>query len=139
MSFFGKIGGFFKNLFGKEQNWEKVASVTLAVVSPLVGTILTITGGPAASAPVIAIINQIQADLKAVNDVVVTAGPAPTAASYLNSILANLQELEASADIKNSDNAHAVTLITTTLIAEVEAIIAALPLSSLPGAPAVKA
>lgn len=134
MSIFSAIGGFFKNLFGKEQNWEKVASVTLAVASPLVGTILTLTAGPAASAGVLAIIGQIQNDMKAVNDVIVTAGPAPTAASYLNSILANLKELETSADIKNSTNANAVQLITTTLISEVEAILAELPSSSLPAA-----
>lgn len=134
MSIFSAIGGFFKNLFGKEQNWEKVASVTLAVISPLLNTVLTLTAGPAASTAVLGVITQIQNDLKAVNDVIVTAGPAPDAAGYLNSILANLKELEASADIKNSTNANAVTLITTTLISEVEAILAELPSSSLPAA-----
>jgi hypothetical protein len=138
MSIFSKIGGFFKNLFGKEQNWEKAATITLDVATPLVGTLLTLTAGPAASTAVVAIIGQIQADLKSVNDVIVSAGPAPTAESYLNSILANLKELEASADIKNSTNATAVTLITTTLTDEVEAILAELPSSSLPtGVPGI--
>jgi hypothetical protein len=133
MNIFSKIGGFFKHLFGSEQNWEKAATITLSVAEPLVGTLLTLTAGPAASTAVTGTINQIQSDLKAVNDVVVTAGPAPTAATYLNSILANLKELEASADIKDATKQQAVTLIATTLIDEVQAIVNELPTTITPG------
>ena len=131
MNIFSGIGGFFKRLFGSEQNWEKAATITLAVATPLVGTLLTLTAGPAASAAVLSIITQIQNDLKSVNDVIVTAGPAPTAETYLNSILVNLKELEASADVKDATHQQAVTLITTTLISEIEAVIAELPASNL--------
>ena len=97
------------------------------MATPLVGTLLTLTAGPTASAAVLGIIAQIQKDLQSVNAVVVAAGPAPTATTLLNSILANLQQLEKSADIKDPTKQQAVTLITTTLIDEVQAILAEIP------------
>jgi hypothetical protein len=127
MSIFSKFGGFFKNLFGKEQNWEKAASITLAVASPLAETLATLIGGPTASAATTEIVTQIQQGLKSVNDVVVSAGPTPTAQTYLNAVLINLKELETSAAIKDPTKQQAVTLITTTLIEEVNAILGELP------------
>src|SRR5579859_3921943 len=109
MNIFTSIGGFFKNLFTHEQSWEKAASLTLTVISPLLTTLLSLTAGPGVSSAVSGVISQIQNDLKTVNDVVVGAGDAPTAETALNSILTNLQEIENSAEIKNSANQKAVS------------------------------
>jgi hypothetical protein len=127
MSFFGKIGGFFKHLIGNAHTWERAASLTLTIVMPLAQTLITLTAGPGVSAEVGGIIGKIQAGLKAVNDVVVSSGPVPTVKSTLDGVLINLKELEDSAEIKNSANATAVQLVVTTLIGEVEAIMAELP------------
>lgn len=127
MNIFGSTWGFFKKIFGSEQNWEKAAIVTLTVAQPLVTTLLTLTAGPVVAASVGGVIAQVQADLKTVNDIVVKSGATPIVSITLVSILTNLNEIEASLDIKDPTHQQAATLITQTLIGEIEAVIAELP------------
>lgn len=127
MSIFSAIGSFFKKVFGSEQNWAKAATVTLDVAQPLLSTLLTLTVGAGVATEVTGIITTIQADLKTVTSIVTTAGTNPTVASTLSAVLSNLQSLGASLAIKDPTTQTAVTAIVSTLIGEVQAIIAEIP------------
>lgn len=127
MNIFTAIGGFFKRVFGSEQNWEKAASITLTVAQPLVQTLLTLTTGPEVAAEESKVVQIIQADLKTVNDIVVSSGPTPDALTLLDAILANLRELTSSVAIKDPTSQAAFNAITVTLIGEMEAIIQLIP------------
>lgn len=127
MNIFKDIGGFFKKVFSSEQNWQKAASVTLTVAQPLVQTLLVLTAGPTVAEGEANIVKTIQADLNTVTSIVTTAGSNPSVGTILNAILANLKSVEAGVNIKDPTSQTAFTAITTTLVAEIEAVIEELP------------
>lgn len=128
MSFFSKIGSFFKKVLGGEAKWERVVSSTLSVIAPILETVIGLTAGAPIENAVAGVINQVQSDLAAVNAVVTTSGGSTaTAASLLTAAKTDLSQLLSAADIKNSTLNTQVSATVNLVIGEVEAMLAALP------------
>lgn len=134
---FSHIKHFFEKLFGST-NWERVAINTLAVVGPLLSTLVALTAGAPAAALVSKIVATAQADLQTVAGLVtsVQAGTATGAAAQLQNLLAgvkaNLSALLTAADIKDADTQAKVSAIVNTVIEEIDAILGELPGVSAP-------
>jgi hypothetical protein len=133
-TFFSRVEGFFKKVFGSSK-WEKTASTTIAIIAPLLETVLTLTAGAPAAALVAAVVATVQKDLAATAVLIddVDAGGASVAtgpqqiANLLNGIKANLGGLLSVAEVKNSAKIAEITTAVTTVTAEVDAILAAIP------------
>ena len=120
-----KIAGAFKTFFKDEPQWEAIAISTLTVITPLAGTILDLLD-PAAAPLFNAVVSAIQTDLTALTLVVKDAGPAPTITSFVDSIKANLQQIEQVAGVKSPTSVAKVTAVTTTIADELDAIVGAM-------------
>jgi len=125
-SFFHKIGDFFKDLFDNKAAWEQTASTTLAVVGPLLATIVTLAAGPAAGTAVGNVIGQGQKDLAAASALLGSdsGGTAKQQVlSLIQGLQANLQTLLQDADVKNDANAAKITDAITLIDGELAAIV----------------
>jgi hypothetical protein len=133
-SFFGKIGNFFKKIgadLEKEAANSKTISGTITLAGALLQTLVTLTAGDTAGEVVGAIVSEIQSDLAAVNAVVTTASvPGATgkavATNILTSIHANLAQLLAAAEVKNSAHAAVITGTVNTVDTELLNIVESL-------------
>jgi hypothetical protein len=138
---FSHIKTFFTKLFGST-NWERVAVNTLAVVGPLLTTLVTLTAGAPAAALVGKIVSTAQADLQTVSSLVTTvqSGTSTGAAAQLQNLLAgvkaNLSSLLTAADIKDADTQAKVSAIVNTVIEEIDAILGEVPTTATGAAPA---
>ena len=138
---FAHIKSFFTKLFGST-NWERVAVNTLAVVGPLLTTLVTLTAGAPAAALVSKIVATAQSDLQTVSSLVtaVQSGTSTGAAAQLQNLLAgvkaNLSSLLTAADVKDPDTQAKVSAIVNTVIEEIDAILGELPTSVTPVTPA---
>ena len=139
---FSHIKHFFEKLFGST-NWERVAINTLAVVGPLLSTLVALTAGAPAAALVSKIVATAQADLQTVAGLVtsVQSGTATGTAAQLQNLLAgvkaNLSSLLTAADIKDVDTQAKVSAIVNTVIEEIDAILGELPTAAPAPTPAV--
>jgi hypothetical protein len=137
MSFFSHVGSFFKKLFGSEASLARTATVSIAVIAPLLETALAVTVGEPAAAAVQAGVTIIQNDLAAASATISQAGPNPTAISFLNSAKTNMQQLLTAAEIKDPQKLATFTTTGQTIISELEAIIEVFtPAPAAPAAPA---
>ena len=138
---FSHIKTFLEKVFGST-NWERVAVNTLAVVGPLLTTLVTLTAGAPAGALVSKIISIVQADLQTAATLItsVQSGTATGAAAQLQNLLAgvktNLTSLLTAADIKDADTQAKVSAIVNTVIEEIDAILAEMPTSAASAPPA---
>jgi hypothetical protein len=136
---FSHIKTFLEKVFGST-NWERVAINTLAVVGPLLTTLVTLTAGAPAAALVSKIISIVQADLQTAATLItsVQSGTATGAAAQLQNLLAgvktNLTSLLTAADIKDADTQAKVSAIVNTVTGEIDAILTEMPTAS-PAAP----
>ncbi len=133
MTFFHIAMAWLKKVFGNT-NWTHVALIAVTIAAPLVETIATLIGGTAVSNAVTQVIDTIKVDLGVVATTLTQIGTKPADAgtlslltNTLNSIKSNLQGLLTMADIKNADTKQKVTVAVTTIVGEVDAIIAAMP------------
>ena len=117
------IKAFFLKEDTEEPQIEKAAATTLAVASPLVGTIVALTAGEAAAAEVETVITAVQTEMANVQTTIASAGSAPTVTTALNAIVSNLKSLLTGAFIKSPTTLTKVTTVVTTVVGEVEAII----------------
>lgn len=137
---FSHIKSFFTKLFGST-NWERVAVNTLAVVGPLLSTLVTLVAGAPAATLVSKIVATAQSDLQTVSSLVtaVQSGTATGAAAQLQNLLAgvktNLSSLLTAADIKDVDTQAKVSAIVNTVIEEIDAILAEVPTTATAAAP----
>ena len=139
--FFQKVEAFFKKAFGSSK-WEKTASTTLSIVTPLITTLLALTAGPVVAAAVGGVLTTVQKDFAAaavILDDMDQAGasavgtPAQVVA-ILNSAKTNLSSILSIAEVKNSGKIADVTTTVNTIIAEIDAIIEAAPAKPAPPA-----
>jgi hypothetical protein len=132
---FSHIKTFLEKVFGST-NWERVAINTLAVVGPLLTTLVTLTAGAPAAALVSKIISIAQADLQTAATLItsVQSGTATGAAAQLQNLLAgvktNLTSLLTAADIKDADTQAKVSAIVNTVTEEIDAILTEMPTAS---------
>jgi hypothetical protein len=134
MTFFNKIVSFFEGIFGNS-NWEKTASTTPLVVTPLVESIVTLTAGETDAAQVSKVVTEIQTDLTKVAALITSlqAGTATASSvtteisAVLDAVQANLDSLLTAGHIKDPATLAKVESITTMIIGEVKAILAAMP------------
>jgi hypothetical protein len=134
MSVLSKIGGFFKHIFGFFENDAAAlghsAATTIALISPLLNSLVTLTAGSTIAAKVAAVVSQVTSDLNNVTALLSGAeatNPTHSVAGYLQSIQAALPTLLADADVKNSDHAAAIATVVDTVLGEVGAILAVVP------------
>lgn len=133
MSFFKSALAFFKKVF-TSTDWTHGAQVAITVAAPLVETVATLAGGPAAGAEVTNIVNVVKTDFGVVST---TLGQIQAGSSNVNtitllkntlsSIETNLQNLLTVADIKDAGTKQTVTLTVSTIIGEIDAILASVP------------
>jgi hypothetical protein len=129
-TFFQHVGEFFLEAFKKAPSFEQVASTTLKLAAPLLGTVLTLIAGPAAATKAQGIISQVQADMAGLATALSGAGIATgnvTLTSFLESIKTNLGTLLTDADIKNEAKFSEIEGVANTFIGEIEAIAGAIP------------
>jgi hypothetical protein len=125
-SFFDKIGDFFKDIFDNKATWEKTASTALAVVGPLLDTVVGLTAGSAAATAVSNVITQVQKDLQAALALLSsdTGGTAKQQVTQLISgVQSQLATLLADADVKNSAEAAKITSAVNLISGELQAIL----------------
>lgn len=134
MSFFSAIDNFFKKIdadlakaLGEAQTWAPRIASDIALITPILTGVLTLVEGAPVATLVNGVITQVLSDVSAVNAVATTAGGSQaTALSLLNSIKTNLSTLLSSADVKNSTLTAKLTDAITSVITEVDAMVAAL-------------
>lgn len=145
-SIFAHIKEFFEKVFGST-NWERIAINTLAVVGPLLETLVALTAGEPAAALVTKIVSTIQADLQTAASLITAVhsgqgtGTAGQLQNLLNGIQSNLSQLLTAAEIKNPDTQAKVTAVVNTISQEVAAVLSTIPASPVapvpPAAPTI--
>jgi hypothetical protein len=137
--FFSKVEAFFKKVFGSSK-WEKTASTTLMIVTPLLTTLLTLVAGAPVANLVGGILSTAQKDLAAaavvLDDMDATGSTASGTAqvvNILNGVKTNLSSILSIAEIKNSTKVADITSAVNMVTDEIDAILAAAPaVASLP-------
>jgi hypothetical protein len=133
MSFFKKAFEWLAKVF-TNTDWTHAAQVSIAVAAPLVETVATLAGGAAAGAEVTNIVNVVKNDFGVVST---TLGQIQAGSTNVNtvtllkntlgSIEANLKNLLTVADIKDAGTKGEVTIAVTTIVGEIDAILASVP------------
>ena len=121
-SFFKKVELELKKLFVHAPGWEASAAATMTYIAPMVETLVALTD-PAAAPVVNGLIAKVQSAMAAATVVIKDAGPTPTLNTYLNSILANLVQIEDAAQIKDPGTTAKLTALVGTITGEVQAIV----------------
>jgi hypothetical protein len=137
MSFFSKIGSFFKKLFTNAPSWSQTASTTLTLAAPLISTVVGLVSGPDNAAEALQVAHEVQADLTAASALISQAhgtNEAGNLAAILQSVNSNLDALLGAGHIRNPETLSKVKTIVGTISGEVSAIISVLPKSATPAA-----
>lgn len=135
--FWHRLEAALKKIFGST-TWEKTTSGIITYVAPLLETLIALTAGGPAAALATSIINTVQTDLATVSAVVSGATATPpanelqAAVGALNSIKANLGQLLAAAEIKNSGKQAEITLAVNTIVGEIDACLENVPALATP-------
>lgn len=130
VTFFEKVGSWFKSLFKKAPAVEQQISAVVSYVAPIAESILTLVDPPAAliATPIITEVETGLATLKATTSgVSLTGTTLQTVDSVLNSIKTNISGLLDIAEIKNSAKIADITAAVTAITGEVDAILTNLP------------
>lgn len=129
-----KIGGFFKHMFSWFENdaakFETTAATAISVATPLLHELIVLTAGEPAAAKVSAIVAKVTTDLNNTAAMLkgAEAGTADhTVSGILTGVLADLPTLLEDADVKNSKHLAEIEGTVTTVVGEVQAILAAVP------------
>ena len=107
-SFFEHIGEWLKDHLGDAQTVEHQAATALAVLSPLLSTLITFTAGPAIAAKVASYVSAVQTKLANASallngaETTVQSGTPITLDSMLSGVQSDMAALLADADVKNS-------------------------------------
>jgi hypothetical protein len=131
VTFFEHIGEWLKDHLGDAQSVEHQAATGLAVLSPLLSTLLTLTAGSAVATKVASYVAAIQTKLANASallngaETTVQNGKPITLDSVLTGIKGDMAALLADADVKNSAEIEKIESVCDTIIGEVEVIQAA--------------
>lgn len=123
---FAKLAHVFQEIEKDEPQIEKAAALTIGLMAPLLEEVVGLTAGAANAELVTGVIDVIQKDMADVQAILVAAGPAPTAKTLLDAIVANLNSLLADAGIKDGETLSKTETVVKTIVGEIEAIIKAL-------------
>jgi hypothetical protein len=121
-----KVEKILESWWGKEPAFYNVLSVGINIVGVSLETVFTIDGNGAAATLVGDAVSKAQQELLAVNTLVKTVGPTPSAKSLLAGVALNIGSLASAANITNSKSVAALTLATNTL----NSLIASFPVTT---------
>jgi hypothetical protein len=133
-SFAKKTKIFFEHIFSFFDNhakaFETSAATTIALVSPLLNTLVTLTAGAKEAAVVSSVVGKVTTALN--NTAALLSGAEAGDAThsvtgFLTSVQEDLPTLLADADVKNSTHVAQITGVVNTVLGEVQAILAAVP------------
>jgi hypothetical protein len=117
----------------RSTTWEQKVSSAVSIAAPFVEELAQLAAGTPAEQLVAGAVSVVQSDLLTVKTVV-SGATSPTGTSgiaaistALASIQTNLAPILASADVKNSKNAAAITNAATLLLTSAQAILASVP------------
>lgn len=125
---FEKIGSWFKSIFKKLPAWNVIAMSALNVAAPLVETIVDLAD-PAAGAALTTILTAVQSKFGTVASLIGSANTT-NLATTLTSIVDDLPTLLTVANIKDPASVEKATAAVTSIAAELQAILAAIPSTS---------
>jgi hypothetical protein len=131
-TFFHKAEAAMKKMFGST-TWEKTVTSTLTYVGPLLELLVGLAAGGPAENLVTGIVNTTETDLGTLAAVVHGATATPSTSELvavtnaLNSIKSNLPQLLTAVEVKNSTKSTEITATATTIIGEVDAMLANIP------------
>jgi hypothetical protein len=128
---FEKISHLFSQFFKSEPNWAAVAETDLAFAAPVVNTLVTLLAGPQADVAVASILSSVQKDMVLATKFIQALDNSQNLTDVLNSIVTNLQGLLTLSDVKNHTSSTQITGYVNGFIAEIEAIMAAMPTTPL--------
>jgi hypothetical protein len=140
VSFFAKLGSFFKRLFTSAPTWEHTALSVIGYVSPIVESVLTIADPPLAVV-LTPIIERVKASLTTLytvtSDLQVTPGTTAivTIQRELDAVKSDLSSILSLAEVKNSAKAASITAAVNLVVGELDNLLAQLPVSSAPAPP----
>jgi hypothetical protein len=124
---FADAKALFVKLFNAEPAWSTVALADINYAAPVLDTVAELAGGPVVEAEVVAAIAVIKVDLVAATKFIQDANASPSLVGLLQAISTNLAGLLSLASIKNSAKLSTITAYVNGFIAEIEAILGALP------------
>jgi hypothetical protein len=127
-TFFSKIGKWFQSVFKKAPAWNVVALSALNVIAPLFETITDLVD-PALGAIATPIITTIQSKLGAASQLIASADVS-TLPTVLQSIVADLPQIESLVNVEDAATKTKVTAAVTTITSELQAILAAIPVTN---------
>lgn len=132
VTFFEKVGGIFKKLFGSKATWEQTALATIKVVGPMVEILLSVIN-PGVGDEATSIINEIKADLTVLYSLAQTGAVSGTttggaqASQLIQSINTNMSTLLADAHVKNPATVARVTDVSNDISQEMTALLSNIP------------
>lgn len=126
-SFAAKVEAEFKKLFNEAPQWITIADGVLTYVGPIITTVATIAGGPAAGTEVNNIIAALKTDLATAAATVTTVNAATTLPTLLQGIQSQLPALLAAVKVSNPSKVAEVENYTSIISTELTALIEAIP------------
>ena len=135
MSWFSNVESWFGKLFSSEANVVNEmhsAAAAIQLVTPPLILALQSAGKTEGSAEVVQVANEVTTDLGTLSQLLAQAQTGSTSAkaqivATLESVKANLAQLEAAGHIKNAATLTEVTNVSNAFIAEAEVVIELLP------------
>jgi hypothetical protein len=123
---FESIESDFAKLFSKAPTVLQVVETDIAVVAPVVETIIALTGNEAAAAAITVVVNQVEVDLTTALTVIKTSGSSPNVKSVLQAVVANLGSILSAGDIKDAATLAKVEAAVNLVVSELNVVIAKL-------------
>lgn len=123
---FESIESDFAKLFSKTPTVLQVVSTDIAVVAPIVETIIALTGNEAGAAGVAFVVNQVEVDLTTALTVIKTSGSTASVKSVLQAVVANLPQILSAGDIKDAATLAKVEAAVNLVVSELNVVIAKL-------------
>jgi hypothetical protein len=129
-----KVKGFFAHMFSffknDSANFAKSAATAISIATPLLSELVALTAGTKEAAVVSSFASTATNKLNNVAALLngAEAGSADhSVAGYLNDVVTDLPALLQDADVKNSTHLAEIEGMVTTVVGEVQAILAAVP------------
>lgn len=113
--------------WGKEPAFANVLTTGINIAGAALETVFTLEGNGPASTIVGNVVSKAQQEILAVNSLVTTVGPTPSAKSILAGVASDIGGLAAAANITNPKSIAAITLGVNTVNALVSSFPAATP------------
>jgi hypothetical protein len=122
---FSKAVAWFKKVFKKLPAWNVAAATAINLSAPILESLIAVFD-PAVAPLVDPIIGRVQSDFAAISSLV-AKGDVTNLPTFINAVKADLPTLLTVGQITDPATVTKVTLATNTIIAELEAVLAAIP------------